>query len=122
MYVLEDGTPLGALALADVIRPESNEAIQTLHDLHIDVIMLTGDNERVARWVASELGIDRAIAEVLPDEKSKVIERLKSEGRIVAMTGDGVNDAPALATGRRGHGGRRRHRRRCRDRRHCARG
>ena len=98
VYVLEDGTPLGALALADVIRPESNEAIQTLHDLHIDVIMLTGDNERVARWVASELGIDRAIAEVLPDEKSKVIERLKSEGRIVAMTGDGVNDAPALAT------------------------
>jgi len=98
VYVLNDGTPLGALALADVIRPESKEAIQTLHDLGIDVVMLTGDNERVAQWVASELAIDRVIAEVLPDEKSQVIDDLKAEGRVVAMTGDGVNDAPALAT------------------------
>ena len=98
VYVVRDGTPLGALALADIIRDESREAIQTLHDLEIDVVMLTGDNERVAHWVADELGLDRVIAEVLPDEKSQVIKDLRAEGRLVAMTGDGVNDAPALAT------------------------
>jgi Cu2+-exporting ATPase len=98
VYVVRDGTALGALALADIIREESRDAIDTLHDLGIDVVMLTGDNERVARWVAEELGVDRVIAEVLPDEKSDVIEQLQSEGRLVAMTGDGVNDAPALAT------------------------
>jgi len=98
VYVVQDGTALGALALADVIREESREAIQTLHGLGIDVVMLTGDNEQVAQWVADELGLDRVIAEVLPDEKSDVIEDLQAEGRLVAMTGDGVNDAPALAT------------------------
>ena len=98
VYVVRDGVPLGALALADVIREESREAIRTLHDLGIDVVMLTGDNERVAHWVAEELGLDRVIAEVLPDEKSQVIKDLQAEGRLVAMTGDGVNDAPALAT------------------------
>jgi Cu2+-exporting ATPase len=98
VYVVRDGVPLGALALADVIREESREAIRTLHDLGIDVVMLTGDNERVAHWVAEELGLDRVIAEVLPDEKSQVIKELQAEGRLVAMTGDGVNDAPALAT------------------------
>jgi len=98
VYVVRDGVALGALALADIIREESREAIRTLHDLGIDVVMLTGDNERVAKWVAEELGLDRVIAEVLPDEKSDVIEDLQAEGRLVAMTGDGVNDAPALAT------------------------
>ena len=98
VYVVRDGVALGALALADIIREESREAIDTLHDLGIDVVMLTGDNERVAQWVADELGIDRVIAEVLPDEKSDVIKSLQNEGRLVAMTGDGVNDAPALAT------------------------
>ena len=98
VYVVRDGTALGALALADVIREESREAIDTLHELGIDVVMLTGDNERVAHWVADEIGVDRVIAEVLPDEKSDVIKDLQAEGRLVAMTGDGVNDAPALAT------------------------
>jgi len=98
VYAVRDGAALGALALADIIREESREAIQTLHDLGIDVVMLTGDNERVANWVAEELGLDRVIAEVLPDEKSAVIKDLQAEGRLVAMTGDGVNDAPALAT------------------------
>ena len=98
VYVVREGVALGALALADVIREESREAIATLHDLGLDVVMLTGDNERVANWVAEELGLDRVIAEVLPDEKSDVIAGLQSEGKLVAMTGDGVNDAPALAT------------------------
>ena len=98
VYVVREGVALGALALADIIREESREAIQMLHDLGIDVVMLTGDNERVANWVAEELGLDRVIAEVLPDEKSAVIKELQAEGRLVAMTGDGVNDAPALAT------------------------
>ena len=98
VYVVREGVALGALALADIIREESREAIKTLHDLGIDVVMLTGDNERVANWVAEELGLDRVIAEVLPDEKSAVIQELQAEGRLVARTGDGVNDAPALAT------------------------
>ena len=98
VYVVRDGTALGALALADVIREESREAIRTLHALGIDVVMLTGDNKRVADGVAKEVGVDRVIAEVLPDEKSDVIKGLQAEGGLVAMTGDGVNDAPALAT------------------------
>jgi len=98
VYVVRDGSALGALALADIIREESREAIKALHNLGIDVVMLTGDNERVANWVADELRLDRVIAEVLPDEKRDVIEDLQDEGRLVAMTGDGVNDAPALAT------------------------
>jgi Cu2+-exporting ATPase len=98
VYVVQAGRALGALALADVIREESRETIRMLHDLGIDVVMLTGDNERVGNWVAEELGVDRVIAEVLPDEKSDVIAGLQAEGKLVAMTGDGVNDAPALAT------------------------
>ena len=94
----EDARPLGALALADVVRPESREAIDRLHELGLTAVMLTGDKREVAEYVARQLGIDRVIAEVLPDGKSAEIKRLQAEGRVVAMTGDGVNDAPALAT------------------------
>lgn len=89
---------IGALALADVIRASSKEAIQTLHGLGVEAIMLTGDKKEVAEYVATALGLDRVIAEVLPEEKSNHIKQLQAEGRWVAMTGDGVNDAPALAT------------------------
>jgi Cu2+-exporting ATPase len=102
VYVVEgDGAsarPLGALALADVVRPESEEAIRRLHALGLRAVMLTGDKREVAEHVARRLGIDEVIAEVLPDGKSAEIRRLQAEGHVVAMTGDGVNDAPALAT------------------------
>ncbi len=98
VYVVRDSKVLGALALADVIRASSKEAISTLHTLGVEAVMLTGDKQEVADYVAAEIGLDRAIAEVLPDEKSAHIKKLKEEGRQVAMTGDGVNDAPALAT------------------------
>lgn len=98
VYVVRDNQVLGALALADVIRSSSKEAINTLHKLGVEAVMLTGDKQEVADYVAAEIGLDRAIAEVLPDEKSAHIKHLQSEGRKVAMTGDGVNDAPALAT------------------------
>ena len=93
----DEGRLLGALALADVIRPSSKKAIQILHKLGIEAIMLTGDKQEVADYVAKDLGLDRVIAEVLPEEKSAHIKQFKEEGRRVAMTGDGVNDAPALA-------------------------
>ncbi len=98
VFVLEEERLLGALALADVIREESRQAIASLHEMGIEAIMLTGDNRKVAAWVAAELKLDRVIAEVMPDQKSALIRELQSEGRTVAMTGDGVNDAPALAT------------------------
>ncbi len=97
-YVVGDGTPLGLLALADTLRPESKEAVRILRESGIRTLMLTGDNRPTAEWVAREIGLDDVIAEVLPDQKSAKIRELQAEGRIVAMTGDGVNDAPALAT------------------------
>jgi Cu2+-exporting ATPase len=96
VYVLLEGEPVGALALADVIRPESREAVDRLKEMGIRVVMLTGDAREVARWVADELGLDEVFAEVLPDEKSARIRELRERGWKVAMTGDGVNDAPAL--------------------------
>ena len=87
----------GAIALADIIREESKEAIQQLKALGIKPMMLTGDNKQVAKWVADELGLDEYFAEVLPDKKAEKVKEVQNRGLIVAMIGDGVNDAPALA-------------------------
>ena len=96
VYLVEDGRPVAAFALADVIRPESRQAVRQLHEMGIEVAMLTGDSEDVARAVAQELGIDRFFAQVLPEDKDKWVAALQREGHRVAMVGDGVNDAPAL--------------------------
>ncbi|ADI74665.1 copper-translocating P-type ATPase [Methanohalobium evestigatum Z-7303] len=97
VYVLLDDELTGAIALADIIRPESKEAVSKLKSMGVRCMMLTGDNEQVARWVANEVGLDEYFSEVLPQDKSKKVKEIQSRGYIVAMTGDGVNDAPALA-------------------------
>ncbi len=97
IYLIRDESEVvAAFALADVIREESRQAIEALHGMGIEVAMLTGDSEDVAKAVAEELGIDQYFAEVLPEEKDTKVEQLQSEGKLVAMVGDGVNDAPAL--------------------------
>src|SRR5581483_9480668 len=98
MLVGADGTLAGVIAVADTLKPEAKEAVAALRAEGVGVIMLTGDNERTARAIARELGIDNVIAEVLPGDKAKVIQDLQKQGQSVAMVGDGVNDAPALAT------------------------
>lgn len=97
VYMMMDGKVKGAIALADIIRPESKQAISTLRGMGIKCIMLTGDNEQVAKWVSEETGLDEYFAEVLPQEKAARVKEIRSRGLVVAMTGDGVNDAPALA-------------------------
>ena len=96
VYVLVDDRLEGAIALADVIRPESREALARLKAMGIKLMMLTGDATAVARWVARELALDEFFAEVLPDEKAAKIREVQARGLTVAMIGDGVNDAPAL--------------------------
>ena len=92
-----DGQARGILVVADAVKPTSAEAIQGLKDLGLTPVLLTGDNEAVARRIAAEVGIEKVIAEVLPKDKVDVVTGLQNEGKVVAMVGDGVNDAPALA-------------------------
>jgi len=97
VYVLINDDLTGVIALADIIRDESKDAIKRLKSMNIKSMMLTGDNKQVARWVAEEVGIEEYFAEVLPQDKSNKVKEIQSRGLIVAMTGDGINDAPALA-------------------------
>lgn len=97
VFIMIEGSVKGAVALADIIRPESKEAISRLKSLGIRCMMLTGDNKQVARWVSQEIGLDEYFAEVLPQDKAAKIKEVKARGLVTAMTGDGVNDAPALA-------------------------
>jgi Cu2+-exporting ATPase len=97
VFVVIEGVVSGAIALADLVRPESRQAIAKLKEMGIRSIMVTGDNRQVAQWVAGELGIDEYFAEVLPQDKVVKVKDVQSRGGVVAMIGDGVNDAPALA-------------------------
>ena len=97
MFVAADGAALGVLAVADGLKPESAEVVRTLKNQGVEVVMLTGDNERTARAIAEQVGIERVVSEVMPADKADVILSLQAEGKRVAMVGDGVNDAPALA-------------------------
>ncbi len=98
VFVLIDDALVGMIALADMVRETAKEAIAKLKEIDIHSIMLTGDNEKVANWVAEQLNIDEVYAEVLPDKKADQVKKIKEKGWRVAMTGDGINDAPALAT------------------------
>jgi Cu+-exporting ATPase len=97
LFVALDGRVAGIIIVADAIRPSSREAVDRLKSLGIDVVLLTGDRQSAATAIAETAGIDRVVAEVLPDEKVEEIRRLQQAGRVVAMVGDGINDAPALA-------------------------
>ena len=120
VLVAVDGRAGAVIGLADAARETSAAAVAALHEPGVEVVMLSGDNEATARRIAGQLGIDTVIAEVLPGDKAAKIAELQQAGKRVAMVGDGVNDAPALAAGRPGHRHRRGHRRRDRDRRRRA--
>jgi Cu+-exporting ATPase len=97
LFVTIDGEPAGLIAVADTLRDTSKEAVEALRSSGLRVVMLTGDNEQTARAIARQAGIEEVVAGVLPEGKVDVVRRLQSEGRVVAMAGDGINDAPALA-------------------------
>ena len=97
MYVASDGKMLGAIAVSDTLKPEAVEVVSQLHDMGLEVVVLTGDSLSVAEAIAGQVGADRVIAQVLPQNKTEAVKDLQRQGKVVAMVGDGINDAPALA-------------------------